>query len=69
MEDLPNHSISVPVTLTNELTNTEKNLTLLGGFTGIHHNGHGAYRPQLSMALYHFQKEKVSRRGDTWDEF
>ncbi len=64
MQDIPTHTISVPIELENKLTKTKKDLTLYGGFTGVHHNGSGAYRPQLSMVLYHFQNEKDAKKSD-----
>lgn len=53
-DDVKNHKMIVPVKLLNELTNTKKDLTLYGAFTGITYDTVlDAYRPQITMVMYH----------------
>ena len=54
MDKITTRKINVPIELFNELTNTTKNLTMYGGFSGISYNEElNAYKPQVSMVLYH----------------
>lgn len=56
LEDIPSRNISIPIKVTNLVAGTEKNMTLQGGFCGIHHN-EGFYRPVLAMTIYHYQND------------
>ena len=50
--DIKSYSIDVPVELINEITKEKKNVNIVGGFGGVC-KINGAYRPQLSMIVYH----------------
>lgn len=54
IDKIPEKTISVPITLINQVTDEEKLLTLLGGFSGVQYKD-GAYRPQLGLVLYEFR--------------
>jgi hypothetical protein len=50
--DIPSYSFEVPINIDNKLTGQKKTVQLIGGFGGVHKED-GAYRPQLSMIVYH----------------
>jgi hypothetical protein len=51
------YRIEVPIKLTNELTNQIKNMKMHGGFNGvIFDEKTNAYRPQLSLVIYHHEE-------------
>lgn len=57
MSDVPEYTISVPVEIHNKLTATKKKVQLIGGFGGVIKSGQ-AYRPQLSMIVFHDGNEE-----------
>lgn len=50
--DIKIASIDVPVKIDNKLTGQKKNVNIIGGFGGVNFTD-GAYRPQLSMIVFH----------------
>ncbi len=50
--DIPSYNFEVPVMIDNKMTSQKKTVQLIGGFGGVHKED-GAYRPQLSMIVYH----------------
>jgi hypothetical protein len=49
-EEIPDYSFNVPVVIINKITNTQKLVSFMGGFSGVN-DTNGAYRPQLSMLI------------------
>lgn len=55
--DIPSYSFEVPVKIDNKMTGQKKTVQVLGGFGGVHKED-GAYRPQLSMIVFHDGSKK-----------
>jgi hypothetical protein len=51
-DDIKSYNIDVPVEIDNKMTSEKKNVSIVGGFGGVN-NTDGAYRPQLSMIVFH----------------
>ena len=51
-DEIQSYSIEFPVKLDNKLTGIKKTVSVIGGFGGVNYHDH-AYRPQLSMIVYH----------------
>jgi hypothetical protein len=61
LDSIRNYKVCVPVKLINEWTKTTKNLTLYAAYTGIGYDKkYDAYRPQMSICLYHHPVTLVS---------
>jgi hypothetical protein len=50
--DIKAYNFDVPVEVINKETNQKKTVHMVGGFGGIYKENN-AYRPQLSMIVYH----------------
>lgn len=51
-DEIKSYNINFPVKLDNKLTGVKKTVHIIGGFGGVNKED-GAYRPQLSMIVYH----------------
>lgn len=51
-DDIKNDSIEFPVEIDNKLTGEQKTVNVIGGFGGVNKTD-GAYRPQMSMIVFH----------------
>lgn len=50
--DIESYNINFPIEIENHITGITKTVTFVGGFGGVNKED-GAYRPQLSMIIYH----------------
>lgn len=50
--DIKNYTIDVPILIDNRMTLVKKNVSLLGGFSGVNETD-GAFRPQMSLVIYY----------------
>ena len=51
-DEIKNDSIEFPVEIDNKLTGEQKTVHVIGGFGGVNFTN-GAYRPQMSMIVFH----------------
>lgn len=51
-DEIKGYNFDIPVEIDNKMTNQKKNVSIIGGFGGINVTD-GAYRPQLSMIVFH----------------
>lgn len=57
LDSIHDYKIEVPIKLTNEFTKITKNMTMYGGFNGVvFDEKKNAYRPQLSLIIYHHKE-------------